>query len=189
MLFLDPDGRAFYPDREKAARNTVASLRSGAGDDPGDPVLISLVGELSVRRPDFARLWARHEVRAKSAEAKRFRHSKVGELVLSYESLTVNSAPGQQLVVYQAEPGSPTEESLRLLGSLSATPPNRPCGPADRQNGGTANRRTRGGDTPSIRETSPRARPDAAGMATDTAGDHDGGHRLAAARQARGSDP
>ncbi|WP_331770507.1 helix-turn-helix transcriptional regulator (plasmid) [Embleya sp. NBC_00888] len=126
LIFLDPAGREFYPDWEKAARNTVASLRACAGDDPGDPALISLVGELSVRSPDFARLWARHEVRGKSTEAKRFRHPKVGELVLAYEALTINSAPGQQLVVYQAEPGSPTEESLRLLGSLSAAPPARP---------------------------------------------------------------
>ncbi|WP_439679181.1 helix-turn-helix transcriptional regulator [Embleya sp. MST-111070] len=120
LLFLDPAGRTFYPDWEQAARNTVASLRSCAGDDPGDPALASLVGELSLRSQDFARLWARHEVRRKSTEAKRFRHRAVGELVLSYESLTVNSAPGQQLVVYQAEPGSATEQALCLLGSLAA---------------------------------------------------------------------
>ncbi|WP_318836382.1 MmyB family transcriptional regulator [Actinomadura rudentiformis] len=46
----------------------------------------------------------------------------VGELTLHYESLTVNSAPGQQLVVYQAEPGSASEEALSLLGSLTADP-------------------------------------------------------------------
>jgi hypothetical protein len=40
--------------------------------------------------------------------------------VLSYEALTVNSAPGQQLIVYQAEPGSPSEAALSLLGSLTA---------------------------------------------------------------------
>ncbi|MDH6492617.1 hypothetical protein M2157_008616 [Streptomyces sp. SAI-127] len=36
------------------------------------------------------------------------------------QSLTVNSAPGQQLVVYQADPGSPSEQALSLLGSLAA---------------------------------------------------------------------
>jgi hypothetical protein len=45
----------------------------------------------------------------------------VGELTLDYECLTLNSAPGQQLVVYQAEPGSPSEHALSLLGSLTAT--------------------------------------------------------------------
>jgi hypothetical protein len=44
----------------------------------------------------------------------------VGELTLHYESFTVNSAPGQQLVVYQADPGSPSEEALSLLGSCTA---------------------------------------------------------------------
>ncbi len=34
--------------------------------------------------------------------------------------MTVNSAPGRQLVVYQAEPGSPSQQALALLGSLAA---------------------------------------------------------------------
>jgi hypothetical protein len=74
-----------------------------------------------VKSEPFRRLWARHDIRLKTHEVKRFGHPVVGELTLSYESLTANSAPGQQLVVYQAEPGSPSEEALGLLGSLAAT--------------------------------------------------------------------
>ncbi|MGW4798883.1 helix-turn-helix transcriptional regulator [Nonomuraea sp. NPDC004297] len=120
LVFLDPDARAFYPDWEKAAANTVAGLRSAAGSDYDDPRLIEVVGELSLRSETFRRLWARHDIRQKSHETKRFHHRLVGPLTLDYEALTVNSAPGQQLVVYQAEPGSPSEEALSLLGSLTA---------------------------------------------------------------------
>ena len=120
LVFLDPDAREFYPDWERVAVNTVGGLRAAAGLDPDDPRLIETVGELSVKSADFRRLWARHDIRQKTHETKRFRHPQVGELVLSYEALTVNSAPGQQLIVYQAEPGSPSEAALALLGSLAA---------------------------------------------------------------------
>jgi transcriptional regulator with XRE-family HTH domain len=121
LVFLDPDAREFYPDWERVAVNTVGGLRAAAGIDPDDPQLIDTVGELSVKSADFRRLWARHDIRQKTHETKRFRHRLVGELELSYEALTVNSAPGQQLIVYQAEPGSPSEAALALLGSLAAS--------------------------------------------------------------------
>jgi transcriptional regulator with XRE-family HTH domain len=118
LVFLDPDARDFYPDWERVAVNTVGGLRAGV--DPDDRRLVETVGELSVRSVDFRRLWARHDIRQKAHETKRFRHPLVGELTLIYEALTVNSAPGQQLIVYQAEPGSPSVEALSLLGSLTA---------------------------------------------------------------------
>lgn len=120
LVFLDPDGRDFYPDWERVAVNTVGGLRAAAGADQDDPRLIETVGELSVKSADFRRLWARHDIRQKAGETKRFRHPLVGELTLTYEALTLNSAPDQQLVVYQAEPGSSSAEALSLLGSLTA---------------------------------------------------------------------
>ncbi|WP_242887047.1 helix-turn-helix transcriptional regulator [Actinomadura litoris] len=120
LVFLDPDARGFYPDWERVAVNTVGGLRSAAGTDYDDPQLIETVGELSLKSEDFRRLWARHDIRQKTHETKRFRHPLVGELTLDYESLTVNSAPGQQLVVYEAAAGSPSEQALSLLGSLTA---------------------------------------------------------------------
>lgn len=123
LVFLDPDARVFYPDWERVAVNAVAALRSATGTDHDDPQLVRTVGELSLKSPDFRRLWARHDIRRKTHETKRFQHPLVGELTLDFESLTVNSAPGQQLVVYQAAPGSPSEQALALLGSLTAVEP------------------------------------------------------------------
>jgi transcriptional regulator with XRE-family HTH domain len=125
LVFLDPDARTFYPDWERVAVNTVGGLRSSAGTGHDDPRLIRTIGELSLKSPEFRRLWARHDIRQKTRETKRFRHPLVGELTLDYESLTVNSAPGRQLVVYQAAPGSPSEQALALLGSLTADQPDR----------------------------------------------------------------
>ena len=120
MTFLEPDARRIYADWPTVAAQTVASLRASAGADLDDPRLTALVGELSLKSEDFRRLWARHDVRAKTAGIKRFLHPMVGELTLSYESFTVNGAAGQMLLVYHAEPGSPSEQALALLGSMTA---------------------------------------------------------------------
>lgn len=119
MMFLDPEARNVYPDWAVHAAETVASLRATAGD-LDDPRLTELVGELSLKSDDFRRLWARHDIRGKTAGKKRFRNPMVGELTLAYETFAVNGAPGQLLVAYHAEPGSESERALTLLGSMVA---------------------------------------------------------------------
>ncbi|WP_149549549.1 helix-turn-helix transcriptional regulator [Streptomyces marokkonensis] len=122
MTFLDPAAHAFHRDWDRAAASCVAALRRAAGIDPDDPRLIEIVGELSMKSADFRALWARHDVRGKTREAKLFHHPEVGDLELHYEAFTVNSAPGQQVIVYQAEAGSTSADALALLGSLTALP-------------------------------------------------------------------
>ncbi|MFD4587183.1 helix-turn-helix transcriptional regulator [Streptomyces sp. NPDC058434] len=122
IIFLDPAAHHFYRDWDRAAESAVAALRRAAGFDPDAPRLIELVGELSMKSNEFRALWARHDVRGKSREAKLFHHAVVGDLELHYEAFAVNSAPGQQVIVYQAEAGSPSADALALLGSLCAMP-------------------------------------------------------------------
>jgi hypothetical protein len=95
----------------------VSYLRLYAGCHPDDPELSALVGELSVKSEEFRRLWATHDVKEKSHGVKRLRHPLVGELSLSYESMNLPDDEEQYLVVYHAEPGSPSAEALRLLAS------------------------------------------------------------------------
>jgi len=47
-------------------------------------------------------------------------HPVVGRLDLRREKLGVGGTDGQVLVVYHADPGTPTAERLALLGSLAA---------------------------------------------------------------------
>ncbi|MGW6456498.1 helix-turn-helix transcriptional regulator [Streptomyces sp. NPDC055078] len=127
MTFLDPAAHHFHRDWDRAAESCVAALRQAAGIDPDDPRLIEVVGELSMRSAEFRTRWARHDVRGKTREAKLFHHHEVGDLDLHYEALTVSSAPTQQIIVYQAEPGTPSADALALLGSLNTVPtPRRP---------------------------------------------------------------
>ncbi|WP_328407193.1 helix-turn-helix transcriptional regulator [Streptomyces violaceus] len=121
MTFLDPAGRHFYTDWDRAAQATVANLRHATGFDPEHPRLRELVGTLTEHSADFTRLWNAHTVRGKTQDAKRFLHPDVGPLTLTYQAFDVRDAPGQQLVIYHAEPGSPSAQSLNLLGSIHAS--------------------------------------------------------------------
>lgn len=115
--FLDPASRDFYPDWDLFAQMCVAIMRAEAGRDPHDRGLQDLVGELSTQSETFRRLWGAHDVRTHGAGTKRFHHPVVGELTLAYEELAVTAEPGMVMMVYSAEPGSPSAERLELLAS------------------------------------------------------------------------
>ena len=53
---------------------------------------------------------------------KRFHHPVVGELTLDFEMLELSGDPGQKMLLYSAEPGSPSRDRLNLLASWATTP-------------------------------------------------------------------
>jgi hypothetical protein len=55
---------------------------------------------------------------------KRFHHPVVGDLELAFESFPLAADPSQSLLTYTAEPGSPSQHTLRLLASWAATTDN-----------------------------------------------------------------
>ncbi|MGW6142458.1 helix-turn-helix transcriptional regulator [Streptomyces sp. NPDC055140] len=119
--FLDPAARRFYPDWDTVADTSVAILRTEAGRNPHDKDLHDLVGELSTLSEEFRTRWGAHNVRHHGTGTKRFHHSAVGELTLSFEGLEMAAEPGLTLTIYTAEPGSASEEGLRLLATWAAT--------------------------------------------------------------------
>jgi transcriptional regulator with XRE-family HTH domain len=135
FIFLDPDARSFYADWDRAARESVAILRTEAGRNPHDRGLSDLVGELSTQSHEFRGLWAAHNVRLHTKGVKRFNHPVVGELELSFNRLEVLADGGLTIVVYTAEPGSTSAEALGLLASWSATPAAVDPEPANRETG------------------------------------------------------
>jgi transcriptional regulator with XRE-family HTH domain len=120
LVFLDPEVAARFVNWEDKARDIVAQLRMATGVDPDDAELAALIGELSVKSPDFVRIWAGHRVKEKCRGSHRYRHPIVGELTLYYESFRLPDAPDQTFVCQFAEPGSADEEALRLLASWTA---------------------------------------------------------------------
>lgn len=121
FTFLSPAARNFYVDWEQGATSLVASMRSHAGKHPHDRDLTDLIGELVTRSDDFRRRWAAHDVRFHRSGTKRLHHPAVGDLEFTFEAMQLPDSPGWTMYGYTTVPGSPTDERVRLLGSLAAT--------------------------------------------------------------------
>ncbi|MBP2411959.1 transcriptional regulator with XRE-family HTH domain [Arthrobacter stackebrandtii] len=120
-FFFNEDARTFFRDWNKSAAEVVANLRTEVGRDPHDRALQELVAELMAGSGEFASLWADHDVRYHDTGNKELHHPVVGDLDLTFEVLDLPADVGQSLIVYGAEPGSSTEEALRLLSIWAAT--------------------------------------------------------------------
>lgn len=134
LLFLDPHTRELYPRWDEEARRAVASLRLAAGQYSEDRRLAELIGELSMKSPEFAALWSRHPVNSCTYGAKAFHHPTIGPLELSFEMLQVPDDSGHRMLMYSAEPGSSSEAALRLLGTVTrsaVTRTEQPTAPRD----------------------------------------------------------
>ncbi|MET8864551.1 helix-turn-helix transcriptional regulator [Nonomuraea sp. NPDC004580] len=97
------------------ARQSAAWLRAAGARRPGERVLAELVNEFAAHDPDFAASWRNHDVQPISTLRKRLRHPRLGELDLDCQTLLV---PGTDLhlVMYTAQPGSPSAAVLARLG-------------------------------------------------------------------------
>jgi hypothetical protein len=71
-----------------------------------------------LRSPTQPRL--AHNVRSHGSGQKCFQHPVVGEVTLVYEEPAVTAEPGHALLIYSAEPGSPSAERPHLLASRAA---------------------------------------------------------------------
>jgi transcriptional regulator with XRE-family HTH domain len=127
FTFLNPGGPEFYRDWQQTAKDMVAVLRAEAGRNPYDKGLTDLVGELSTRSETFRTLWASHDVLFHQTGRKRLHHPVVGDLDLSYEAFDLAADPGLRMLVYTAEPASPTADALNLLASWVATQDHAPA--------------------------------------------------------------
>jgi transcriptional regulator with XRE-family HTH domain len=125
FIFLSPGAADFFDDWEQIANDGVAILRAEAGRDPYDRRLSDLIGELSTRSNEFRVRWAAHNVKFHRTGTKTLHHPLVGHVTLAYEALELPGDSGQRILVYTAEPGSPSQEALNLLASWSAAPANR----------------------------------------------------------------
>ena len=123
FCFLDPQSRDFYPDWDDVARATVALLRTEAGRDPCNRGLTDLVGELATRSEEFRAGWAAHNVRLHQTGTKHFRHPVVGLVDVAFDAmpLPTHEDRGLTMTCYSAEPGSPSDDALKLLASWAAT--------------------------------------------------------------------
>jgi transcriptional regulator with XRE-family HTH domain len=118
--FTDPAQRALYPPEDHALRGRVftVDIRAAYTADPSGTAG-EIVEALLAVSPEFAEVWRRHEVDVTHhLDLKRYRHPELGELELHSRRL-MDPDEGQDLLVFLAEPGSPSDDKLRRLITLN----------------------------------------------------------------------
>ncbi|WP_182883985.1 helix-turn-helix transcriptional regulator [Microbispora sp. H10949] len=113
LVFLDAHTRDLYTDWPAKARGVVATLRMASGRHPDDPLLTALVGELTVKSPEFATMWADHRVKTGGDTVYEMRHPLVGAMRVTQQ--TLRTTDDQAVVVATTEPGSPSHSAMTLL--------------------------------------------------------------------------
>lgn len=115
MMFLDNHTRDLYADWPRKSRAVVGNLRLIAGKHPDDALLAALIGELSMKSPEFVNLWSDHRVTPCEADSYTLNHPLVGPLTITQQILIPARSPQQSLVVVTTPPESTASDSLALL--------------------------------------------------------------------------
>ncbi|MFI7439294.1 helix-turn-helix transcriptional regulator [Nonomuraea indica] len=115
MTFLDPHVRSLFVDWKERAQETVSALRLAAGADCARPRLRELVGELSVRDPDFRTWWAQHLVTMRTSGSSRLDHPVAGRFNVDWQVLAGVDDQAQVIVLMSAPAGTPDHAAIRKL--------------------------------------------------------------------------
>ncbi|MFC6580671.1 helix-turn-helix transcriptional regulator [Planomonospora parontospora] len=118
QLFTTRDCCNPVVNREEELPQMVATLRAGFGRHLGEPAWTEFVRRLSAASPDFARMWATHDVARPGSRMKIFQHCTVGLIRTVSTSLALSSPPEARMVVYTPL----DEESRERIAWLRAHP-------------------------------------------------------------------
>jgi transcriptional regulator with XRE-family HTH domain len=112
--FLDERSRTVFADWDDVAREQVGNLRHAATTCTGDPAIRELMGELSAKSEEFARLWSTHDVTRRTRGEQKLVHPVVGRIDLRFEVLLLPDSPFRHLVVYMPADAAATAALGRL---------------------------------------------------------------------------
>jgi transcriptional regulator with XRE-family HTH domain len=140
--FTEPDTRLLYPeaDHESQSRALVADLRAAPPRrDAKDAEVGSMIRTLLAVSPEFAALWADHDVAFRRDDRKRIVHPTIG--VIEVNCLNLFSEDGRQrLLWFTPAVGTESAGLLELLGVVGtqevvSAAPTRTGGRSSRRSG------------------------------------------------------
>jgi hypothetical protein len=100
--------RELFVNYDEEVPYMVARLRAAYGRHIGDPEWEEDIRRLSELSPEFAELWAKHEVAEPSVRVQRFRHPMAGLLTFTRTELDVAGFPDLRISVH-----TPLDEETR----------------------------------------------------------------------------
>jgi transcriptional regulator with XRE-family HTH domain len=118
LLFTHPRAKTVFTDWPQLVVQVVHALRLNAGRFPDDPAIRGVVDELMGSSPEFRALWEDHQVGRLVRMTKVFVHPEAGRIELQYQTFEVHDAPGQQLLVGTAQPGTRDAQAMAYLAAM-----------------------------------------------------------------------
>src|SRR5580693_9000139 len=91
------------PEQDKYSAMLIAQLRAAYGRHVGDPAWTHFIRRLEGLSPQFAEIWAAHDVATPSSHTKRFRHPTFGTITTKSTGFAVAAVPGARMVIYTPE--------------------------------------------------------------------------------------
>ena len=122
-FFTNARYRGMHIHWASVAPAVVAAFRADAAHSPDDPEFDRVVDELSAVSPEFAEIWARHDVGVPDQAVKAVHHPEAGDLIFDTTTLAVVDRPGWYLELYNPRPGSGTGDRLERLTRTPLTAP------------------------------------------------------------------
>jgi hypothetical protein len=104
----EPSARDKFLNYDAEIGYLVARLRSNYAPHVGDPDWEEDIRRLAELSPEFAELWARHEVCEAEQRLRVFLDAEVGELRFVINELQISAVPGMHFIIY-----TPQEEQTR----------------------------------------------------------------------------
>ena len=121
MTFLDPAAALCEDVWRDQARDAIGTLRRAYHQAPYNNATSNLVSELLRLSGPFRTMWMQQDWAASNRATRVFHHREVGVLVVDEVVLGSAAEPGTTVLVYVPTPGSFSDDSLRILGSMRAS--------------------------------------------------------------------
>lgn len=114
MFFLDPLHRDLHRDWLALAHIHIGYLRLTSGRYPTDARLAELIGELTIRSPEFAALWSAGEVADCTTGPMDLQHPVIGAVELDYQVWLQPDSGDHRLEIYTPR-NKRSLDALKLL--------------------------------------------------------------------------
>ncbi|NYJ35588.1 helix-turn-helix transcriptional regulator [Nocardiopsis aegyptia] len=116
-FFTDPVYRGRHRHWADMAPDLVAEFRRDAARHPDDPGFGRLADRLRRASPEFAELWARHDVVSRPQRLKAVDHPWLGPLRFEHSVLHMPDRPGVRLILNTAGADAATAEALERISA------------------------------------------------------------------------
>ncbi|MFC6064268.1 helix-turn-helix transcriptional regulator [Streptomyces ochraceiscleroticus] len=114
-FFINVRYRVLHRHWAATAPAVAAAFRADAARYPDDPEFGRIAADLAAASPEFAELWARHDVAEHTSAVKAVDHPEAGTMVFEATLLPLPEHPGHHLVLHNPHPGTETQQRLEAL--------------------------------------------------------------------------